>query len=129
MAIVSRLWEGPKSFQSHLVEVTGSVAITGASGAVDTQVGRGFVVTKGATGRYTITLTGNGSVGDINFADVCVVVDADAAYVARLRVISKTARTVTFHTEAVAAAGTPAHPPAGALLMIRVVCRNSSQAY
>jgi hypothetical protein len=123
--ITRQLFSG-KKYGRSLVEAHVSVAI-GATGAVGAITGKGISVARTGTGAYTATVAGlMGGVGAIVNFHVDVVTNNVAGYQAHAKVITPSAGTVTFNTEAKAAPGTPADPSSGSTLLIHAVVRNSS---
>lgn len=129
MAIVRHLYD-PQAMQPRLVDVVGRVAIT-TSGAVSTQTGRGFTVTKTGTGLYKIVLDAQGGkVPDILDARVDVgFATGTATLTAKVLTISATTATITLQTATAAAPNTAADLTSGSFLMLRVVVQNSKQNY
>lgn len=124
MAINAHLHKNLSVFQPGLVIIAGRVAI-GSTGAVGTQTGKGFAVTRTGAGRYTVTITSNGGVPAILFAQANVgfgtVTNTQAAYIVTLA-----ASTGTFTLETVdnGTQDTVADPPSGAFLQIFAVVQN-----
>jgi hypothetical protein len=127
MAIYGMLYPGPKAQQPNLVLVAGKVAI-GSTGAVGTQSGKGFSVTRTGAGLYTITFTSAiNSVPDILYADVNIVsVSGGATQTARILTLNAAARKITLQCNADAAVNVAADPPSGSILQFVAVVQNTS---
>jgi hypothetical protein len=129
MAINSRLFPAPAVASPGCVIIAGRVAI-GATGAVGTQTGKGFSVTRTDTGDYTVQVQSQGAsatVPAILYAHAALAVNSDTQFIAQVRV-APTTGAVTVTCFANAALDTPADPPSGASLMVYIVAQNTSSA-
>jgi hypothetical protein len=125
MAITRKRYPAAQAMQPYLVDIVGRVAI-GSSGAVGTQTGKGFSVTRTGAGLYTISISGvNSQVPAILFADVSVgFATGSTPYTATVLTMSATSANVTIQVSALSAPGTAADPPSGSFIMLRLVVQN-----
>jgi hypothetical protein len=99
----------------------GKVAI-GSTGAVGTQTGKGFAVTRTGTGLYTITLTGTGGTASILYADVRIVpAAANNTQSAYVLTHGASTRTVTIQCNDAGTVDVAADPPSGSILSFFLV--------
>lgn len=107
--------------QAGLVLVAGKVAI-GATGAVGTQTGKGFAVTRTGAGLYTITLEGTGGCAAILYANARVVfATANNTQTVSVLAMTASARTITLQCNDAGTVDVAADPPSGAFLELLVV--------
>lgn len=129
MAINSRLYPGIPTTSPGVVLISGYVNI-GSTGAVGTQVGKGFAVTRTGTGAYTIQITSSGaaaSVPAVLYAVATLAYDNDTNYKVNVRT-TPTTGALTVKTAAEAAPGTPADPPSGSKLQFFALVQNTADA-
>jgi hypothetical protein len=124
MPINTSIYQNVGSFNSRLRFVTGSVTITGASGAISTVAadtkGRGFTVAKTGTGLYTITLSGASGFLQQLFRQVNLIANVAAGYTVHILAASDANRTINIQISADATPDTPAHPPAASIIQLLV---------
>lgn len=99
----------------------GKVAI-GASGAVGTQTGKGFAVTRTGAGLYTVTLTGTGGCVAIPYANVNVVF-ATGGNTQNAVILSLDApnRKITIQCNDAGTVDVAADPPSGSFLTFCII--------
>lgn len=116
---------GPAVIQPHLVFVLGKVAI-GASGAVGTQTGKGFTVTRTGAGLYSVTLDCHGAIPAILYANASVVF-ATAGNTQQAFVLTEPATgIITIQCNDSGTVDVAADPPSGSFLQIFAIAQNSA---
>lgn len=125
MAIIRKLSMPPKTMQPNLVSIFGKVAI-GSTGAVGTASGKGFTVTRGGAGLYTITIDAQNSVPAILYADVKVVF-ATGTNTQDCHILTMDAsnKRVTVSCSDAGTVDTAAEVPSGAFLSFHIVVQNT----
>lgn len=110
------------SFSQHaLMFFSGKVAI-GASGAVGTQTGKGFAVTRTGAGLYTVTLTGTGGIPSILYAHVGILpVAGNNTQQAFVLTHAASSRSITVQCNDSGTVDVAADPPSGCTLQLFIV--------
>lgn len=126
MAINKHLNKDLKISTPFCVAVVGKVAI-GASGAVGTQSGKGFAITRTGAGLYTITITATNGVPAILYADVRVVfATANNTQNAAILTMNATTGVITLQTNDAGTVDVAADPPSGSILTFLAIIQNSA---
>jgi hypothetical protein len=122
MAFINRLFQAYRTPSPFVVDVMGSVDI-GASGAVGTQYGKGFSVSRVSAGVYTITVQSQG--GFIAMLDCSANVLKDEGHQAIVSDFSLAAGTFRVETSVQGSDGsTNADPASGSRLCFRCTLQN-----
>lgn len=121
MALLKKLFNQYRTTNPFTVCVEGNVLI-GSTGAVSTQHGKGFTVTRTGTGAYTIALVAQNGVYDILNANVSVIHSTSRKV--QLLAIDASAGTLT--VQVTDNADSAADPASGARLQLSFVAQNKT---